>query len=34
VTGKAGDRLPMLMCAEHIRQLGGVSPLYNLMEVK
>ena len=22
------------MCAEHFRQLGGVSPLHNLMEVK
>jgi hypothetical protein len=21
-------------CAEHVRQLGGVSPLHNLMEVK
>jgi hypothetical protein len=23
-----------LMCAEHVRQLGGASPLPNLMEVK
>jgi hypothetical protein len=23
-----------LWCAEHVRQLGGESPLYNLMEVK
>jgi hypothetical protein len=23
-----------LLCAEHVRQLGGVSPLLNLMEVK
>ncbi len=22
------------LCAEHVRQLGGVSPLHNLMEVK
>ena len=22
------------LCAEHVRQLGGESPLYNLMEVK
>jgi len=22
------------LCAEHVRQLGGVSPLLNLMEVK
>jgi len=34
VTGKAGDGLPMSMCAEHVRQLGGESPLLNLMEVK
>jgi hypothetical protein len=24
----------MFMCAEHVRQLGGESPLGNLMEVK
>jgi hypothetical protein len=23
-----------LLCAEHVRQLGGESPLLNLMEVK
>ena len=22
------------LCAEHVRQLGGASPLHNLMEVK
>jgi len=22
------------LCAEHVRQLGGESPLHNLMEVK
>ena len=26
--------LAFLVCAEHVRQLGGVSPLHNLMEVK
>ena len=26
--------LTPFMCAEHVRQLGGVSPLHNLMEVK
>jgi hypothetical protein len=26
--------LPTPMCAEHVRQLGGESPLHNLMEVK
>ena len=25
---------PFLLCAEHVRQLGGESPLDNLMEVK
>jgi hypothetical protein len=25
---------PFLLCAEHVRQLGGESPLLNLMEVK
>ena len=25
---------PFFMCAEHVRQLGGESPLDNLMEVK
>src|SRR4051794_13729597 len=24
----------VLLCAEHVRQLGGASPLHNLMEVK
>ena len=24
----------LLLCAEHVRQLGGESPLLNLMEVK
>jgi hypothetical protein len=24
----------ILLCAEHVRQLGGESPLLNLMEVK
>jgi hypothetical protein len=24
----------LALCAEHVRQLGGESPLYNLMEVK
>jgi hypothetical protein len=26
--------MPFLLCAEHVRQLGGESPLPNLMEVK
>lgn len=34
VTGTAREGLPMSMCAEHVRQLGGESPLSNLMEVK
>jgi hypothetical protein len=25
---------PFFLCAEHVRQLGGESPLLNLMEVK
>ena len=25
---------PFCLCAEHVRQLGGESPLLNLMEVK
>ena len=25
---------PVVLCAEHVRQLGGASPLHNLMEVK
>jgi len=25
---------PPSLCAEHVRQLGGESPLHNLMEVK
>jgi hypothetical protein len=28
------DGLPFVLCAEHVRQLGGESPLDNLMEVK
>jgi hypothetical protein len=28
------DRAGFLLCAEHVRQLGGESPLLNLMEVK
>ena len=27
-------RPPFFLCAEHVRQLGGASPLPNLMEVK
>jgi hypothetical protein len=34
VTGKACEGIPMSMCAEHVRQVGGASPLHNLMEVK
>jgi len=34
VTGKAREGLPMSMCAEHVRESGGESPLPNLMEVK
>ena len=34
VTGKAREGLPMSMCAGHVQQLGGESPLANLMEVK
>jgi len=34
VTGKVREGLPMSMCAEHVQQLGGESPLFNLMEVK
>jgi len=34
VTGKACKSLPMSMYAEHVWQLGGESPLSNLMEVK
>ena len=34
VTGTAREGLPMSMCAEHVQQLGGESPLPNLMEVK
>ena len=26
--------LAVMLCAEHVRQLGGESPLLNLMEVK
>jgi hypothetical protein len=26
--------LPAVLCAEHVRQPGGASPLHNLMEVK
>ena len=26
--------VPFWLCAEHVRQLGGESPLDNLMEVK
>jgi len=25
---------PFLLCAEHVQQPGGESPLHNLMEVK
>jgi len=32
--GGAARLPPIPMCAEHVRQLGGVSPLHNLMEVK
>ncbi len=28
------DSLPLEMCAEHVRQYEGESPLPNLMEVK
>jgi hypothetical protein len=24
----------LCLCAEHVRQLGGASPLFNLVEVK
>jgi hypothetical protein len=27
-------RAAVSLCAEHVRQLGGASPLHNLMEVK
>jgi hypothetical protein len=30
----AGCREAVELCAEHVRQLGGESPLSNLMEVK
>jgi hypothetical protein len=26
--------LPFFLCAEHVRQLGGASPLHNVMDVK
>jgi hypothetical protein len=29
-----GDWRPYRECAEHVRQLEGESPFYNLMEVK
>src|SRR5262249_30169785 len=32
--GGAARLPPIPLCAEHVRQLGGASPLYNLMEVK
>jgi hypothetical protein len=31
---KLGYRVAVSLCAEHVRQLGGESPLSNLMEVK
>jgi len=32
--GRSRKASPYPDCAEHVRQLGGESPLYNLMEVK
>ncbi len=32
--GRAARPSPIPMCAEHVRQLGGESPLHNLVEVK
>jgi len=32
--GGAWERRPFLLCAEHVYQLGGVSPLHNVMDVK
>jgi hypothetical protein len=32
--GAAGACRPLVMCAEHVQQLGGASPLSNLMVVK
>ena len=26
--------VPFFLCAEHVRQLGGASPLHNVMDVK
>jgi len=34
VRGVAGNRYPYRECAEHVRQLGGESPLDSLMEAK
>jgi len=36
VPSKKGESFdsPFRLCAEHVRQLGGESPLLNLMEVK
>ncbi len=33
-TGEAGRREAHVLCAGHVRRLGGASPLCNLMEVK
>jgi hypothetical protein len=32
--GPVSEAAGFLLCAEHVRQLGGASPLPNLMEVK
>ena len=32
--GSGGNVAPLPECAEHVQQLGGASPLPNLMEVK
>jgi len=32
--GQVRNTCPLLMCAEHVRQPGGGSPLPNLVEVK
>ena len=32
--GAVRKHRPSFLCAEHVRQLGGESPLLNLMEVK
>ena len=34
IYGTGGFPVPCQLCAEHVQQLGGVSPLPDLMEVK